>query len=302
MSINSHKIKKWTNMLLGKSVYHVNQKEGTIYSKTEIRGYYNDLTEKVSRFGRDDNRVPTTIVDNGEEVYFSIAIFQYGLGAYDLYLKSGDNNMLEKAISCADWAVENQQKDGGWCTFAFENSKNPYSSMAQGEGISLLLRAHISTGEYKYLKAADLAKDFMLLPVDLGGTTRYVGEDIYLYEYTHEPLILNGWIFSIWGLYDYCCYTKDSETQKILNSTLISLEKKLKDFDIKYWSKYDDGKRICSPFYHKLHIAQLKVMYDLTGEDVYNIYAEKWEKYEKNNLNYSRAFLKKALQKVFSKD
>lgn len=187
-------------MLLGKSVYHVNQKEGTIYSKTEIRGYYNDLTEKVSRFGRDDNKVPTTIVDNGEEVYFSIAIFQYGLGAYDLYLKSGDNNMLEKAISCADWAVENQQKDGGWCTFAFENSKNPYSSMAQGEGISLLLRAHISTGEYKYLKAADLAKDFMLLPVDLGGTTRYVGEDIYLYEYTHEPLILNGWIFSIWGL------------------------------------------------------------------------------------------------------
>lgn len=76
----------------------------------------------------------------------------------------------------------------------------------------------------------------------------------------------------------------------------------MKDFDIKYWSKYDDGKRICSPFYHKLHIAQLKVMYDLTGEDVYNIYAEKWEKYEKNNLNYSRAFLKKALQKIFSKD
>lgn len=118
-------------------------KKGTIYSKKEIRGYYNDLTERVSRFGRDDNRVPATIVDNGEEVYFSIAIFQYGLGAYDLYLKSGDNNMLEKAISCADWAVENQQKDGNWCTFVFENPKYPYSSMAQGEGISLLLISSI---------------------------------------------------------------------------------------------------------------------------------------------------------------
>ena len=302
MSLNMHKIKKWTNMILGNSVYHVNQKEGTVYSKTEIKGYYNDLTEKVSRFGRNDNGVPSTIVDSGKEVYFSIAIFQYGLGAYDLYLKSGDKDMLEKAISCANWAIDNQQEDGSWQTFIFENPEHPYSSMAQGEGISLLLRAHISTGEYKYIQAADLAKNFMLRPIESGGTARYVGEDIYLYEYTYEPLILNGWIFSIWGLYDYLLYTKDFETQKIFESTMASLEKKIKDFDIKYWSKYDDGKRICSPFYHKLHIAQLKVMYDLTGKVIYNEYAHKWENYENNLLYRSRAFLKKVLQKILSRD
>ena len=58
MSISLYKIKKWTNMLRGKSVHHVLQDEGKLYSKTEIRGYYNNLTEKVSRFGREDNSVP----------------------------------------------------------------------------------------------------------------------------------------------------------------------------------------------------------------------------------------------------
>ena len=78
--------------------------------------------------------------------------------------------------------------------------------MAQGEGISLLLRAFIVTGNDNYLKAAEMAKDFMLLPIEKGGTARYEGDNVFLYEYTYEPLILNGWIFSIWGLYDYCKY------------------------------------------------------------------------------------------------
>ena len=86
MGINKQKIKKWTNMLLGNSPYHVNQNEGKAYSKTEICGYYNNLTEKVSRFGLPGDTVPMTVVDSGEKTYFSIAIFQYGLAAYDLLL------------------------------------------------------------------------------------------------------------------------------------------------------------------------------------------------------------------------
>lgn len=35
-------------MLLGKSVEHVHQGEGKVYSKDEIKGYYNDLTKKVT--------------------------------------------------------------------------------------------------------------------------------------------------------------------------------------------------------------------------------------------------------------
>lgn len=297
VSVSLYKITKWYKMMTGKSISHVNQGVGTCYSKTEVAGYYNDLTEKVTR-DNPDILVPKYHVDTGEEIYFSIGIFQYGLAAYDLYLKTNDESYRKKLIACADWAVENQQDDGSWVTFSYENPEHPYSSMAQGEGISMLIRAHIATGDERYVLAIRKAKDYMLRPISDGGTTNYLGNEIYLYECTHEPLILNGWIFSLWGLYDYSKYIDDDEVKGVLNSTLNSLKKKLPEFDIKYWSKYEDGKRICSPFYHKLHIAQLRMMYDLFGDDIYKKYADKWEAYQKSFWKPKRAFVKKALQKV----
>ena len=52
MGISIYKIKKWYKMMTGKSISHVNQGVGTCYSKTEIAGYYNDLTEKVTKMIR----------------------------------------------------------------------------------------------------------------------------------------------------------------------------------------------------------------------------------------------------------
>jgi hypothetical protein len=299
MSISVFKIKKWINMLAGKSVYHVNQDEGKVYSKEDVQGYYNNLTEKVTRFGLEGDTVPKSYVDTGEEIYFSIAIFQYGLAAYDLYLINNDKSMMGKFFSCANWAVENQQDDGGWITFTYENPEHPYSSMAQGEGISLLIRAYKESKDERYKQCAEKALEFMLLPLEKGGTTKYQGKDIYFYEYTEEPLILNGWIFSLWGVYDYYKYFHDENAKAVLDATLSTLERRLPDFDLGYWSMYEDGIRICSPFYHKLHIAQLNVMYDLTGRNVYKTYAEKFKKYQNSMFNRKRAFIKKALQKVF---
>lgn len=302
MGISLFKIKKWTNMLLGKSAYHVDQGVGLCYDAREVRGYYNNLTEKVTRFGTQGAEVPRTKVDTGEEIYFSIAIFQYGLGAYDLYLINNDESMLEKVVACADWAVENQQPDGGWITFAYKSTQQPYSAMAQGEGISLLIRAHIATDKEQYLAAAKKALEFMLRPMDQGGTTQYDGEDVLFYESTRDPVILNGWIFSLWGVYDYWKYTKDPDTRQVLDKTLDSLKKKLPQFDTRYWSNYQEGgKRICSPFYHKLHIAQLQAMYDLFGDDIYSQYARKWEAYRNSFWKPKRAFLKKAMQKIFER-
>lgn len=298
MGISLYKIKKWYKMMTGSSISHVNQGVGTCYLKTEIAGYYNDLTEKVTK-DNPEILVPKYFVDTGEEIYFSIGVFQYGLAAYDLFLKTGEEKYKEKLLACANWAVENQQEDGGWDTFTFENPEHPYSSMAQGEGISMLTRAHIVTQDERYIYALNKAKDFMLKPISDGGTTEYQGKDVYLYECTHDPLILNGWIFSLWGLYDYCKYKNDEEARAVLERTLTSLKNKLPDFDIKYWSKYEDGKRIASPFYHKLHIAQLRVMYDLFGDSVYKEYADKWQKYEKSFIKPKMAFIKKAVQKIF---
>lgn len=284
--------------MTGKSISHVNQGPGACYSKMEISGYYNDLTEKVTK-DAPDILVPKYRVDTGEEIYFSIGIFQYGLAAYDLYLQTKKEAYKEKLLACADWAVENQQDDGGWVTFAYNHPEAPYSSMAQGEGISLLIRAALATGEKKYITAMHKAKDFMLKPISEGGTTEYKESDVIFYEATVIPAVLNGWIFSLWGLYDYCKYTKEAEAQAVLEKTLDTLKRKLPEYDTKYWSKYDAGSRMCSPFYHKLHIAQLNVMYDLFGDAIYKEFADKWDRYQKSFWKPKRAFLKKAMQKIF---
>ena len=139
----------------------------------------------------------------------------------------------------------------------------------------------------------------MIIPTANGGTAKYEGEKLYFYEYPAEPLILNGWIFSIWGIMDYYKFFEYPDVKKILNQTLDTLEKELPKFDIGYWSRYEDGVRISSPFYHALHIAQLNVMYDLTGKYVYKEYADRFLKYQNKGINRKRAFIKKALQKVF---
>lgn len=302
MAVNAFKIKKWANMLRGKSIYHVNQDEGKYYSKNEVKGYYNNLTDKVLLFGKDGDEVPVTTVDTGETIYFSIAIFQYGLASYDLYLASDKNDkfMLAKVIACANWGVENQLEDGSWVTFEYETPEYPFSTMAQGEGVSLLIRAYNETKDDKYMICLKKAMKFMLTPFENGGPTLYNSDGVFLYECPKDPLILNGWIFSFWGGWDYCMTVKDdTDAKHILDKTLATMVKWLPKFDLSYWSMYEDGTRICSPFYHKLHIAQLNVMYDLTGEEAFRYYAERWNKFQHNWLYRKIAFIRKASQKIF---
>lgn len=304
MSINLYNIKKWYKMLNGSSLQHVNQGIGKCYSKNEIKGYYNDLTEKIKDEQiLDDKGIPLLKVDNGNNIYFPIMIFQYGLGAYDKYLLSDkkDKKMLEKVISCAMWALKNQELNGAIKNFEYKYPKNPYSSMAQGELVSLLLRTYLETKDIVYKESAIKAINFMILDIKNGGTTEYIGEKIYFLEYTHLPVVLNGWIFSLFGIFDYLLLTKDKIVQQIYNHSLYTLEKELYKFDNEYWSMYNSENIIASPFYHKLHISQLYVLYDLTGIKKFKEYAIKWDGYLNKKYNKNKAFFIKVFQKILEK-
>ncbi|MFF2447139.1 D-glucuronyl C5-epimerase family protein [Neobacillus sp. NPDC058068] len=302
MSLSIFKLKKWLNMLNGKSILHVNQGIGKIYSKSGIKGYYNDLTEKVTKGDNlNEVKLPILELEDGSKVLFPIAIFQYGLGSYDLYLLENKQLYLNKFKLCVDWAINNQQKDGSWSNFFFVHSNAPYSAMAQGEGVSLLLRAYKEFNDEKYLFGAKKAIDFLLTPLDLGGTTKYFNGEVFLQEYTNEPTVLNGWIFAIFGLFDYFKVSEDKRIKELLDKTLESLEAHLSEFDNGYWSMYDLGGRITSPFYHKLHIAQLEVLYDIFRNELFKEYSERWHKYQNNWFKRKHAFIVKVCQKLTEK-
>ncbi len=281
---------------------HVNQDFGKCFIPGEIKGYFNNLTEKVTKQPEliDRGELPLTTDEKAGIVVFPIAIFQYGLGAYDLFLLTHEERYLTQFKKCVDWAINNQNCLGAWNNFGFIYPEAPYSSMCQGEGASLLIRAYKQYGDSIYLDATKKAINFMLIPKENGGTAEYIKDDVILYEFTNKPYVLNGWIFSIFGIYDLSI--EDISYKKILNQSLDSLERKISSFDNGYWSMYDNGKKITSPFYHNLHIAQLEaVLMIYPGENISLCY-NNFKQYSLKFWNRKKAFIKKSMQKIFEKD
>lgn len=288
-------------MLTGKSVWHVDQNMGTCFSTTDIKGYYNNLMEKVTMLPEllNTDRLPVLEKADGSYVESGVAIFQYGLGAYDLYLSTKEDVYYKKFIQCVEWAVRKQEPNGAWDNFSYFYPDHPYGAMAQGEGVSLLIRAYTATCKTDYLDRAKKAINFMLIDKDKGGTTAYSNDEVILLEYPHRKAVFNGWIFAWWGLYDFVLVTHDDgEYKEVLNKSLATLVKMLPLFAGRYWSIYDLENRIASPFYHNLHIAQMQAMYKITGNEIFNEYANQWEKQQRNIICRVLAFVKKAYQKI----
>ena len=84
MGISMYNIKRWIKMLMGNSIYHVTQDIGKIVDKG---GYYNDLTQKVllGEKNLDRQGIPFLEHCDGKHIKMPTMIFQYGLGAFDLY-------------------------------------------------------------------------------------------------------------------------------------------------------------------------------------------------------------------------
>lgn len=295
MAISLYRIGKWTKMIMGKSNLHVCQDEGKCYSVESIKGYYNNLTEKVTLFGVEHGTIPLYPNEKGEMVEFAIGIFQYGLACYDLYLMEQKETFLEDAKCCGEWALNHQHADGSWDCFG----EGAYSSMAQGEGISLLARLYTTTKDGKYLSSIEKAKKFLVKPIEEGGVAKQNGEELLLMEYVDKPLVLNGWIFSLWGLLDYCkLFPEDEESKQQYEHSLAAMVKKLPEYDNGFWSLYNNEGMLASPFYHHLHINQLRAMYALTQKEAFKNYADKWSKYGESGWNKKKAFILKAIQKI----
>lgn len=303
--ISNAMIQKWIKMLRHDSVLHVEQDEGKYYSVSEIAGYYNNFCGKIQNTKNiDTSGIPQNIASHGndrEQVYFPIAIFQYGLGAYDLWLETKKRDYYNAFLAMADWAVSNQEKSGAWNTFGVLHYNNPYSSMVQGEGASLLARAYKETENQKYYTACTKAIDFMLLPVAEGGTSEYSPDGLVLKEYPDKAPVLNGWIFSAFGLFDAWKLTGKLEYSEAWKQTSDGIKNSLCKFDAGHWSYYDMGGKLTSPFYHSLHIELLKALNHLLPDSEYERYIDKWST-EKNSWIWNKvAFVRKAMQKIAEK-
>jgi hypothetical protein len=246
--------------------------------------------------------------------YNPIAISQYGLGNYNLFARAGEESRRKKFLAASDWLVANleQNRQGVWVwTHHFDweyrdRLKAPwYSGLAQGQGISLLLRAYLETGVDRYRDAACRAfQSFGRAVLDGGVIFTDDQGDVWIEEYiVHPPThILNGCIWASWGIYDYSLSTKDPTARVLFDKVVQTLAKNLDRYDVGFWSLYEQSgtrlKMVASPFYHRLHIVQLRIMHSLTGNDVFQRYAERWESYGQSHAKRAAALCYKSAFKL----
>ena len=286
----------------------------------ELGEYYMLFAEKADYQGfYDSSGVPQ--LDYHGQIglqYNPIAIAQYGLGNYNLFRRSADPERRRKFFVAADWLCSHlEQNPHGLAVWNHhfnweyrDTLRAPwYSALAQGQGISLLMRAHKESRQESeaaaYLNAAQRALACFHVAMQDGGVA-FTDEsgDLWFEEYIVSPPthILNGFIWAAWGIYDYFLAAKDASAQQLFSRAVRTLLHNLDRYDLGFWSLYEQsGTRlpmVASPFYHQLHIVQLRVMHRLTGEEAFARVADRWESYTRSRSKRTRALCYKSAFKL----
>lgn len=284
--------------------WHVREPRGTAFERGSLGGYYLDMRRKLQpTSGPTQDGFPMRDQHRSGHGLLPVTVTQIALGHYDTWLSSGSNDDRQRFLDCADWLVEHSvEHDRGSLTWPYAldipwaGIRGPFvSGLAQGQGLSVLARAAAieSTGSGRYREAAHGVlesfrnEDIFVSRIDDG---------VFFEEYPGTPPnhVLNGHVFALWGLYDFATGASDRSAMQLFDDGTDTLAAQLPRYDTGYWSTYDifphhKHPNVASPFYHELHIEQLHVMFDLTGNAVFDRFAKRWTQYFDAWPNFTRA-------------
>lgn len=264
-----------------------------------VRGYYVDLRVKAT--------VPTWPTPDlpSPDRTLKVAIAQWGLGAFEHWLVTGEEQWLAAARSACEFFVTTQEREGplagGWphiqsFPHSFELPAGWLSGMAQGEVASLLVRVHGETGEDALAEAALAGLGPLRVSSSEGGVLTTLEEGPFFEEYPTDPpsMVLNGGIFAIWGVRDVAVALGDADAAQLFESAVDALAAGIDRWDLGYWSRYDlyPHKRVnvASSAYHELHIDQLAALNAIAPRPALAEAEARWRGYRESRLKGVRAF------------
>ena len=169
--------------------------------------------------------------------------------------------------------------------------------MDYGHILSICARAYNLTKDKVYEEAAKKVIDFLSIPIEEDGvltTLEYLdpslNEYIIFEEYPTIPATytLNGFMFTLIGIYDWSCVESESkeEAKLLFEKGIKTLEKILPYYDIGGFTAYDLShitfnrkEPHIGVGYHCEHTAFCKIFYDITGCETFQYYYKKWASY-----------------------
>jgi heparosan-N-sulfate-glucuronate 5-epimerase len=218
-----------------------------------------------------------------------VNVVQLALGTLQLR----DPDQLPLVIAVVEW-LEQYTTEGGLLPYGFPMPHTfpleaPwYSSLAQGEGVSLLVRAAQLLGRLQLYELADrLAEPLLEAESPL---VELSPEGPVLQEYPTDPPahVLNGWITALFGLSDLARAPRQQtatarRAAAAFEAGTETLAARLHLYRTPFrWSLYDlyphPLPNVASLSYHRLHVVQLRALHSLAAIDTFAETAEEWER------------------------
>jgi hypothetical protein len=257
------------------------QPPGRFFRVDTVSGYFVDFTAKT---------LAATASKPG--VLEPAALAQLALGWWERHL-AGEADARSQFERTSRLLLERGESARGGLHFPYrvrvpKYGLSPpwYSALAQSQAASVLVRFHVLTGDETYANAARQAIEPMLSNEHGNELVRNTIDGPILEEAPSQPPshILNGWIYGLWGLWEVGLTLGEPRAKAQFHASVGCLRQLLGRYDVGWWTKYSLYPHVLAdlakPFYHELHVNQVKILYELTGFAEFGAAAERWARYD----------------------
>jgi hypothetical protein len=242
--------------------------------------------------------------------YNPLFIAWWGLSNLRQYLESHDKEFLRKFMIQVAWLKANavHRDDGAvvWpCYFDWQEGlcklSSPWiSAMYQGVVISTLIRGYRMNGDQALLDLSKRATVVFSQDIEKGGVrTSEKGGTLYE-EYPAYPLprVLDGFLFSLLGLYDLAIETGSADIRRLFDKGIDGLKGTLRFWNYRdKWTWYGSHGYLCPPHYHKLNAVLVSILGRLSGDATLQHFARAWDTKARSFMDKVEIFLMFALTK-----
>jgi heparosan-N-sulfate-glucuronate 5-epimerase len=272
-------ITKHLNSAFSRGTGYEPQPPGSFFDTDRVRGYFIDFRAKTTS--------PTAA---RPEKLLPAGLAQLALGFWERSL-AGDRKATTEFFQVCDLLEKRGEPYGNELRWPYDVAIPKYrlepplhSALAQAQVASVFVRAYSLSGDPRHAEVA-LAAIRPLLDVrsDLVATTADgpVPEESPSQPPSH---ILNGWIYALWGLWEVQIALRESLAGDMLAASMACLRVKLPAYDVGWWTKYSLYPHLLAdlakPFYHRLHVDQVEILYRLTGFPDFAETAGRWRQYD----------------------
>ncbi|CUS38767.1 hypothetical protein COMA1_60059 [Candidatus Nitrospira nitrosa] len=221
--------------------------------------------------------------------YNPLFIAWWGLHRLGVFHATGDSDALKDFWVQIEWlrlhALRRQDEAVVWpCAFDWQEGaarlKSPWiSAMYQSVVISALVRAYRLKKDSELIDLCLKATKVFSLSIEDGGVRTVMGRGALYEEYPVYPLprVLDGFLFSLLGLYDLAVETGAPQIHGLFADGVCGLREALGMWDYRgKWSWYGTHGYLCPPHYHQLNACLLELVGTLVGDEELVVRAHRW--------------------------